>query len=271
MSVLVNGQVNGLLDPADRGLAYGDGVFRTLLLRQGRAVRWDRHYRRLRADCEALALPCPPAETLVVELAAAAAELPEAAGKIIVTRGVGRRGYAPSAHTEPIRIVSATPLQEYPGTYRDQGVHIRRCRLRLAIQPRLAGVKHLNRLENVLARMEWSDPTIAEGLLLDTEDRVIEGTASNLFLVRDGVLHTPDLSRCGVSGVTRERIIDAALREGVPVRVAGISWEVLLSATEVVLVNSLIGVWQVRSLQSRTWADNTWTSRIRGWLDGADD
>jgi 4-amino-4-deoxychorismate lyase len=270
MGVLVNGQVNGTLDPRDRGVAYGDGVFRTLLLKNRKALAWERHYRRLRADCEALSLPCPASETLVDELAAAASTLRDAVGKIIVTRGVGPRGYALATQSEPTRIVSANPLPAYPRVCRDEGVRVRRCALRLAFQPRLAGVKHLNRLENVLARMEWSDPAVAEGLLLDIEDHVIEGIATNLFVVHDGVLHTPDLSRCGVSGVTRERIIDAALREKIPVRVADLSWDEVLGAEEATLVNSLIGVWQIRSLASRTWVRGNWTPRLRSWLDGAD-
>lgn len=271
MGVLVNGQVNGVLDPLDRGLAYGDGVFRTLLLHEGRAVCWGRHYRRLRSDCDAIGLQCPPSAILVAELAAAATGLRESAGKIIVTRGAGPRGYALSAHPEPTRIVSASPPPAYPSAYREEGVNVRRCRLRLAFQPRLAGVKHLNRLENVLARMEWSDPAIAEGLLLDTEDHVVEGIATNLFVVRQGVLQTPDLSRCGVAGVTRERIIDAAVRDEVPVRVADITWDELLNATEAVLVNSLTGAWQIRRLESRAWGEGPWTSRIREWLGDLDD
>jgi 4-amino-4-deoxychorismate lyase len=148
---------------------------------------------------------------------------------------------------------------------------VRRCELRLALQPRLAGAKHLNRLENVIARMEWLDHRVAEGLLLDTEGYVIEGIAANLFIARNGSLLTPDLSRCGVSGVTRERIIDAAVRHGVPIRVAAITWDDLLGAEEAMLVNSLIGVWPVRALVDRAWTSTVWTSRIRDWLDGTED
>lgn len=270
MGIVVNGQRSGAVDPADRGLAYGDGVFRTCLLRGGKPVCWTRHYRKLQCDCHAIDLPCPPPHLLLDELASASAGFSEAAGKIVVTRGVGPRGYAPPASPAVTRIVSASPLTVYPDAYREHGVHVRRCKLRLGLQPRLAGVKHLNRLENVIARMEWADDGVAEGLLLDTDDRVIEGIATNLFVVRGGVLCTPDLSRCGVSGVTRERIIDAAVHELVPMRIADLSWEDLLGADEAVLVNSLIGAWQIRRLAARTWADGEWTGRIRGWLDGSE-
>ena len=115
--------------------------------------------------------------------------------------------------------------------------------------------------------MEWSDSAVAEGLLLDAEEHLIEGISSNLFLIRDGILRTPDLSRCGVSGVTRERLIEAALHKKLPVQVTRLSWEDLMHADEAILVNSLIGVWQVRSIEEREWGRGTWTPRLRQWLD----
>ncbi|MET0218845.1 MAG: aminodeoxychorismate lyase [Burkholderiales bacterium] len=271
MGVLLNGAVDGRLVPEDRGLAYGDGVFRTLRLRDGRPVCWARQYRKLQGDCEAIGLRCPTPELLKAELGRAGEGLREGVGKVIVTRGAGQRGYAPPTHPEPNRIVSVGPLPAHPPSFREEGIRVHRCRLRLAIQPRLAGIKHLNRLENVLARMEWTDPAIAEGLLLDAEGYLTEGIASNLFLVREGVLHTPDLSRCGVSGVTRERIMAIALFERVPLRMARLQWQDLLHADEAILVNSLIGAWQIRCVQGREWDRGIWTPRIRGWLDASED
>jgi 4-amino-4-deoxychorismate lyase len=267
MDVIVNGEPDGCLDPGDRGLAFGDGVFRTLLIRNGRPMCWSRHYRKLRADCEALELPCPDSDTLATELLQAANGRQDGAARIIVTRGTGPRGYKTPTRREPSRIVSVSPLPVHPQAFRETGVRVHRCRLRLAIQPRLAGVKHLNRLENVLARMEWSEPDIAEGLLADAEARLTEGISSNLFIIRGGRLETPDLSRCGVSGVTRERVMEAALEERVPLRVAVLSWQDLLESDEAVLVNSLIGAWQIRSMGQHTWGSGIWAARIRGWLD----
>lgn len=255
------------MDPCDRGTAYGDGVFRTLLVRDGRLVCWERHYRKLLSDCQAISVACPSRDTLEAELAWASEDSRRGAAKIIVTRGPGSRGYAPPANPKPSRLVSVGPLPSFPQDNYTEGVCVHRCRMTLGFQPRLAGIKHLNRLENVLARSEWSSPNFAEGLLLDAEDHVVEGVASNLFVVREGKLHTPDLSRCGISGVTRERVIDRLLEEGVPLRVAAISWAELVTSEEVVLVNSLIGAWQVRKLESHTWVRGRWASRIRSWLD----
>lgn len=270
MGILVNGESDAGLDPTDRGMAYGDGVFRTLQMTGGRPVSWDRQYRKLHADCAAICLSCPGAALLEDELRRAAEELEDAVGKIIVTRGAGPRGYAPPPNSEVTRVVSVSPLPQYPPSYREIGVKVHRCSLRLSIQPRLAGIKHLNRLENVLARGEWTDHAIAEGLLLDTDGHLIEGVSSNLFLVRNGVLQTPDLSRCGVSGVTRERTIQAALEKKLPVRVVRLHWEDLMHADEAILVNSLIGAWQIRQTDTREWKRGEWTARVRDWLDGPD-
>jgi 4-amino-4-deoxychorismate lyase len=149
------------------------------------------------------------------------------------------------------------------------GVRLRLCDLRLAIQPRLAGVKHLNRLENVLAAAEWNDPEIAEGLLLDSESHVVEGTRSNLFLVSQGVLVTPKLSRCGVAGVQRGRVLAWALQHGIALQVRDVTLEEVRQADELFLTNSLIGLWPVRELEQRVWSDFPMTTQIRHGLDGA--
>ena len=143
------------------------------------------------------------------------------------------------------------------------------CRIRLAAQPALAGIKHLNRLENVLARSEWSDPGIAEGLLCDADGNVICGTMSNVFLVTGGELVTPDLARCGVAGVQRELVIELARSNNIPVRIASVSIDELLCADELFLVNSVIGVWQIAALDRKTWNAGPMTAQIRRWINDA--
>ncbi|MFN7086785.1 MAG: aminodeoxychorismate lyase [Burkholderiales bacterium] len=270
--ILVNGVPSDVIAVTDRGLAYGDGVFRTLAVRGGRPRHWQRHYARLRDDCRALGIVCPDAATLLAEVIHAVADETDCAVRITVTCGPGERGYARPAAAHPTRIVMSSPL---PQPAADQGVHgvkVHLCALRLGFQPALAGIKHLNRLENVLARTEWNDPAIAEGLLLDPEGNAIEGTMSNLFIVERGRdLATPSLARCGVAGVTREIIIGRARRHGVACEVGDILLERLLRADEVFLVNSLIGVWQVRELAGRNWAQGTFAVRARHWLDEESD
>jgi 4-amino-4-deoxychorismate lyase len=145
-------------------------------------------------------------------------------------------------------------------------IRARWCSLRLAIQPALAGIKHLNRLENVLARSEWHDPQIAEGLLCDARGRVIGGTMSNLFLLHKGVLVTPMLDGSGVAGVTREIIIEKARAEQFVVDVTEVTPDMVHSADAVFLVNSVIGAWQVIALGESFWKDDPIMDRVRGWI-----
>jgi len=265
---LINGIPADSIPANDRGLLYGDGVFRTLKRVGGISLCWLRHYRKLAADCASLGLCCPDAAVLEAELA----QLPlDCVAKIIVTRGPGKRGYAVTPDAAPTRVVTASPLPVFPENFHVAGVKMHLCSLRLASQPRLAGIKHLNRLENVLARMEWSDPEIVEGLLLDERGYVIEGTMSNVFAYRGGVLHTPDMSYCGVAGMQRERIMEFAAELGIAVQIGPLTLDMLMEADEIMLSNSVIGVWKVREFNGRMWPDGNLTARLRRLVDGRDD
>jgi 4-amino-4-deoxychorismate lyase len=251
----------------DRGLAYGDGVFRTLAMRNSHPELWPRQWAKLVADCRALLLTPPPEADLLHDISRIADEMPDCALRITITRGSGGRGYDMPRETQPRRVVAGSTLPQYPAAHQAHGIRARFCTLRLAPQPRLAGIKHLNRLENVLARAEWNDAGIAEGLLLDVDGNAIGGTRSNLFIAESDGLATPDLSRCGVAGVTRDAVVDSARGAGLSCRIETISRERLEAADEIILVNSLIGAWAVATLEQRTWSDFPMTARVRKWLD----
>lgn len=268
--MLVNGESGNLIGMRDRGLLYGDGVFRTLTVRGGRPQHWPLHYRKLQHDCAALGIACPDFALLTSEMARLLPEHPDAVYKIIVTRGMAARGYAPAPDAVPTRIWDVAPLPVYPADWAERGVNLHLCDLWLSEQPRLAGIKHLNRLENVLAAAEFAGSDAAEGLLLDAQRRVIEGTRSNVFAVSAGKLITPDLSRCGVAGVQRERVL--ALDIGLPIEVRDVSLDELLAADEVFLTNSVFGVWSVARLGlvpgvgQHRWGNFEWAGRVRAAL-----
>jgi 4-amino-4-deoxychorismate lyase len=266
---LVNGIAVDVIGLRDRGLSYGDGVFRTFLLRAGKPLWWRRHYAKLAHDCGRLAIECPDIAILESDLALIAQASPDCVAKIIITRGESARGYAPSAAQIPTRIATSGLLPEHPAHYWEQGVHTHLCRLRLAHQPALAGAKHLNRLENVLARAEWNDAAIAEGLLCDVDDNLIGGTMSNVFLIKDGGLFTPDLTLCGVSGVMRDVVLELASRHEIPAHTTKIGIDELLAADEVFVANSVIGLWPVAALDRKAWAAGPLTARFLNWIRDA--
>ena len=227
---------------SDRGLAYGDGLFETVLVRDGTPLLWSEHLARLLKGCRVLDLPPPRTEALASALAGAGPGL--GVLKLVYTRGSGGRGYAPPASSDPrLEAVwsSFAPDQQRWAA----GVRVRRCRLRLARQPVLAGIKHLARLENVLARAEWRDPDIAEGLLEDDRGQLVEATAMNVFFLARGAeqVSTPPLDQCGVAGTLR-----AALLEQGAVVEAPLLADELSSCEALWLGNSVQGVWPVARL-----------------------
>ena len=260
---LINGQSDAGISPLDRGLSYGDGVFRTLVTAAGQPVWWEDHYAKLLHDCGALGLVCPDEKILLAEVQSVALGA-SAVVKITITRGVSARGYKPPDGVVPTRIVSASALPDY--AHAAHGVRARWCTQRLARQATLGGIKHLNRLENVLARREWDDAAIAEGLLCDDTGAVIGGTMTNLFVMRDGQLRTPDLSLSGIDGVTRGRVLRAARMNHIGLSIGRLETADILAADEVFLGNSVVGLWRVARLEDRQWTSTRWTEQFKRWI-----
>jgi len=224
----------------DRGPAYGDGLFETVLVGDGEPRLWAEHLARLERGCGVLGLPVPARAELERPLAEAGPGWQVL--KLILTRGSGGRGYRLPPDPAPRLRWQLNPFSPPVGFWQE-GVRVRHCHLSLAIQPALAGIKHLNRLENVLARAEWSDDETAEGLLRDTRGRLVEATCMNLFWQRDGCLETPRLHRCGVAGTLRQ-----ALMARLSIHEVDAGPEVLHEAQALWLGNSLQGLWPVTRL-----------------------
>ncbi len=263
--ILIDGRAISQVDALDRGLNYGDGVFRTLRIADAHPRWWDEHLARLAEDCTRLALDCPDRATFDQDIAKLQPLPAWGVLRITVTRGQGPRGYRPPHPQSCTRILACwpSPLDPVPG----RGIVLRVCDLRLGHQPALAGVKHLNRLENVLARAEWDDPGIDEGVLLDQDGRVVSGVMGNLFLWREAHLLTPRLHACGVAGVARARLIRLASEEGVRVVEADFDLATLLSADEVMLTNSLTGLRRVARLGDTVWPEPCISPRLAALLN----
>lgn len=271
---LVNGENRTQIDIADRGFQYGDGLFETIEVINRQAVFLDQHLERLAIGCRRLYIPVPDTGILVSEIKELCKLLPfpgmpaeKAVLKLIITRGTGGRGYKQPDPVQPTRVLSLHPFPDYPHAYQEQGIIVRFCETRLGLNTALAGIKHLNRLEQVLARAEWNDASIQEGIMLDVNDRVIEGTMTNLFYLKNHVLYTAALAECGIAGIMRGIIMMLSQRQGLAVVENHYTKEALLSADEVFVSNSIIGIWPVKQIDSRSFLVGTVTRQIQTWLE----
>ena len=261
---LINGQFSEALSVQDRGLHYGDGVFETIAIQQQLPLCWNKHYTRLKSGCTRLGMECPPSDLLFSEAMQIYSDAESCVLKIILTRGQGGRGYrSPDKRSSLTRILATYPWPDFPAENSIAGVKTRFCKTRLGYNPQLAGIKHLNRLEQVIARSEWDEPDIDEGIMRDTRNNIIEGTMSNLFIINDNKLKTPDLAGCGIAGVIRDCILAIADEIGLHTSITIMTEPELLTADEVFLCNSIIGIWPVRQIEHHTINQGPWADKIR--------
>ncbi len=230
---------------AGRGFAYGDGVFETMRAVGGTIPWWPGHHARLVLGAARLRIALPSAERIDAELHDWLALHPDAVVKLVITRGSGGRAYAPMPDAPPVWMLAVSPPPPPP---RPGGLVLRWCETRLARQPLLAGLKHCNRLEQIMARAEWRDPDIDEGLMLDTGGDVIAATAANLFVLRDGRWWTPPLDQCGIAGVCRSWALRAFAAGERRLDVDDVE-----TADAVVLCNAVRGILPVARLGERAW------------------
>jgi 4-amino-4-deoxychorismate lyase len=250
VSTWINGRRRTVIDHRDRGFQYGDGLFETMRVRRSTVRLLDYHLDRLYEGCRRLKIVAPAAPVLRSELVSRAARRAEGVLKLIVTRGIGPRGYRPSGLERCTRVISTHGLPRIasqPGA-----VRVRICRTRLGANPCLAGLKTLNRLESVVARGEWRDARIWEGLMRDSEGDIVCGTMSNFFVTRGSLLMTPLLDRCGISGVMRRWILEQAPSFGLRPVEARLRWKDLGEAEEAFLSNAIVGVVSVAIIQHGT-------------------
>lgn len=245
--MLVNGEEKDTIAIMDRGFQYGDGLFETIEVRQNVPIFLEKHLARLSRDAQRLYLPQIDLTVLRSEISQLCQNAGNAVLKIIITRGSGGRGYRQPDEIQPTRILNLHPFPEYPENFYTNGITARFCDTRLGLNPTLAGMKHLNRLEQIMARVEWNDDAIHEGIMLDYNENVIEGTMTNLFYVKNDVLFTASLKNCGIAGILREWIC-----EQLPVNQHEFSKNELFNANEIFVCNSIMGICGIKTLENTT-------------------
>ena len=257
---LINGIAADYLNINDRAIHYGDGLFETMLCNNKKLYYWQQHFQRLQASANQLKIACPQEHVLlddIAKLIAVNESQPTCAIKIIVSRGTGERGYKYSKNTPANRLVLLSPLDAGYSSVLSQELlngELFVCKQQASINENLAGLKHLNRLENVMARNEW-DANYIDGLMLNANQHVIEGTMSNLFTVKGNNLFTPDLKLSGVNGTMREIIIDLASKSNIKTSVTNLTVDDLYAMDELFISNSLIGMKVVTKLGDSLYKD----------------
>jgi 4-amino-4-deoxychorismate lyase len=246
--VLIDGQPGDQLSVLDRALHYGDGLFETIRLAAGYPCQWQRHMDRLILGAERLGIDMPDTALLATEAAEVTWGQREGILKLILSRGEGGRGYAPPTPAMPRRLFLTYPLPSAQGRDWRQGVVVRYCQTPVSINPVLAGIKHLNRLDSVLARAEWNDSAVAEGLMFESTGELVSGTMTNVFLWDGHCLMTPPVDRGGIAGTVRGLTLELAARLGIDCLVTRLDRAALDQARGLFLTNSIIGVWPVREL-----------------------
>ncbi len=265
--ILVNGQPSNHFDATDRGLHYGDGLFETIAIRNGRPQLWAAHMNRLADGCARLGIPQPDEGQLIDEVAQLCASAERVVLKIIITRGSAGRGYQAPEVTHPSRIVMRFPWPKQADDVTP--FNLRLCRTLLSCNPSLAGMKHLNRLEQIVAHSEWDDESIQEGVMTNSEGNAIECISSNLFAVRGGMILTPDVSYCGVAGVMREKVLVLAEKMGITSEITTIHSDEISQMDEVFVTNSIIGIRPVARYEQTDYTDNIVTAKLKAALNEA--
>jgi len=284
---LINGITTDYLTINDRSIHYGDGLFETILCNNNKLYYWPQHFQRLQTSAQRLKIACPQEQVLLDDITKLldtnkpgaksvsisgfkSGSKSEAAYaiKIIVSRGAGERGYKFSKNTTSNRFVLLSALEtDYSSFLSHQLLsgELFICKQQVSINENLAGIKHLNRLDNVLARNEWKDNAknnFIDGLMLNANQHVIEGTMSNLFAIKDKQLFTPDLGLSGVNGIMREIIIDLASKNNIKTSVDNFTIETLFSMDELFISNSLIAMKAVTKLRDSLYKDQQVTTMI---------
>ena len=266
--VLVNGKEQGHVAVYDRGLQFGDGVFETIAIDHGKPLLWDQHMDRLLQGCRTLRIGFSDTSLLQNEAGQIIKSADKAVLKIIITRGSAERGYATQEDAVPSRILMLSGWPNYSMDYHNDGVDVCLCRTSMSKHPVLAGIKHLNRLEQVMARGEW-DNEFQEGLLCDEQGGVIEGTMSNVFLVKGKGLLTPIIDQCGINGIMRQLVIEYAKNKDIPCQQTKIPITMMQQADAVFLTNSLIGIWPVRKFEKHRYTESEIINTLQESLEHA--
>jgi 4-amino-4-deoxychorismate lyase len=262
---LINGNPSESLNPFDRGLSFGDGIFRTFLVKSGYPINWDMHYKKLKADARILKIQVPQKKYLLRDIKKLFNDDKAFIGKVIITRGISDQGYQFSKNIKSTRIVLRINYKEINRVFVLNGVKLKVCKTRTTYNELYAGAKHLNRIDNVIAKSEL-DPSVFDGIMLDKDGYINECVSSNIFARYGNVLVSPIQNNAGVSGVCKQIILKNIKSIGLKFKSQDIKLEKLKKADEVIITNSIFGALHVNQIEEKKWQDGAFTSLIRDFI-----
>ncbi|WOT03798.1 aminodeoxychorismate lyase [Shewanella youngdeokensis] len=267
-TVWVNGQADAFINPFDRGLAYGDGLFATMRVHKGEVQFIESHFLRLAQGALRLGFQWQPSTSLKQRLLQCAADHPQSCIKILLSRGVGGRGYMPVTSNPAINeIISVHPIPDIYANWQQAGINLQTADVLLARQPRLAGIKHCNRLEQVLIKSARLDNTADDWLVLDSQRNIIESSMANLFFHTETGIVTPKLSHAGVAGMMREQVIYKLLEMKFEVSITDFHIDLLPMVKHVFMTNSLLGVVDINKINQQPFKKAAYTSLLKEQLN----
>ena len=262
-TICINGIFTKKIDIADRGFQFGDGIFETIAFSKDNLEFWSEHMSRLKKGCKVLSMPCPDLKKIFFKAKKMCKSF-NAQGvlKLIVSRGIGERGYKIPEKIKPSWAISLYPWPKFPEANFIRGVNVRKCITTISRQPLLSRIKHLNRLEQVLARSEWKARNITEGLMCDDQDHVIEGTMSNIFGVKKNIFYTPIIKLSGIKGIMRRIILKLLKKNKEKYIIKKITLKEFLKFDEIFVSNSIFGIWPVIKISKKKFLFGKKTKKI---------
>jgi 4-amino-4-deoxychorismate lyase len=266
LDVQINGVPQSAIDVHDRALQYGDGLFETLRVVHGEPIALDEHLERLGKGAQLLGFAAQSLNPIRSELSQFCHPKNTGAVKLILSRGVSPRGYRIPVDCHSTRILYWSEPQILSEKEYAVGVQVCRCKIPLPGNAGLGGIKTLNRLHQVLARSEWQDDSLYEGLMSNEQQHIIEGTQSNLFLLREGEVMTPEIGKFGIAGVMRARVLRQLKAWKIPCRIGLCREDDVLNASQLFLTNSLIGVVPVARYLNCTYAPHVLIKRLQHYF-----
>lgn len=248
---LINGIPQETLPASDRAIQFGDGCFTTARIVAGQVCLLDAHLQRLQQACEKLLIPFVEWAALQREMVELARGNDRGVLKVIISRGSGGRGYSAANCLHPTRLLSVSAWPVHYDGWRREGITLELSPVRLGRNPQLAGIKHLNRLEQVLIRTHLEQTDADEALVLDSEGFITECCAANLFWRQGKDVFTPRLDQAGVNGLMRQFCLQQLAHSGYRVVDVHAREAALAEADEMVVCNALMPVVPVRQYGSQ--------------------